>query len=172
MFPFSSHFCSCQKTARECVDRKQSELLSPPQLPPQTVAWFSHRPSNEHLTGIYEVMGNEVAAMLKIHNSGPVGNITPRIEWRPPRCYEVWNGSVCPSQLSTVIKTLIKTAAPEPRPYQADEAGNLQLNSEQLGLLSIMSSSCMMKASSFFLRVYGVMREVWKIRPKNLSGCF
>lgn len=72
-----------QQTACERVDRKQIELLllpaTPPPLRPQTVAWFSHRPRSEHLTGIYEVMGNEVAAMLKIHNCGPVGNITPRI---------------------------------------------------------------------------------------------
>lgn len=91
VFPFSSQFCFCQEssgkhaanslwTRRQEADRAAfTPRTPPPPLRPQTVAWFSHRPRSEHLTGIYEVMGNEVAAMLKIHNCGPVGNITPRI---------------------------------------------------------------------------------------------
>lgn len=38
--------------------------------PLKTVVCFSHRPGGEHLTGIYEVMGNEAAAaVVEIHTS-------------------------------------------------------------------------------------------------------
>ena len=99
----------------------------------QTIICFSHQPSSEHLTGIYEVMGNEAAAALKIHNSvvyvrGALWSETLHrgSDRRPPSCDEVWNGSLCPSQLSAVIKTLIKTVAHKPRPYQTDKESNLQ----------------------------------------------
>lgn len=140
-WPFSKT-CSEQlvNTRRQEADwaafapRTPRTTSSPP--PPalhHTIICFSHQPGSEHLTGIYEVMGNEAAAVLKIHNSvvyvrGALWSETLHrgSDRCPPCCDEVWNGSLCPLQLSAMIKTLIKTAAHEPRPYQTDEESKLR----------------------------------------------